>query len=140
MRRAAVWSAALVVILIMAGVALYSAVAATGAPRAATFHSQVSPTFSPPPGGISRDQAVAIARQQMGAGQVTLESAVAGRFATFAGGVVGGSSPDRLIWAVTFGGVFVDPCPAGVTCEPKHHATVVLDYFVGTILFTVDKP
>ena len=141
MRRKVVWLAALVVVLIMVGVAWYSVQATTGVPRAVNAHGQVSPAFSPPPGGISRDQAVAIARQQMGASRVTLESAIVGRFASFAGGAsVPESSPDELVWAVTFGGVFLHPCPAPPSrCVPSRHDTVLLDFFAGTVLLFIGK-
>ncbi len=156
MRRTLIWSAALVVVMILAGVAWYSAAAGTGAPRAATSRGQASPAISPPPralssdqagagesvppGGISRDQAVAIAGQNAHMGPGDVESAVVGRFGTFTGGKAMGSPTDLFVWAVTFSGFFVTPCMAPpAKCQPDHHETVLLDYFKGTVLIYILK-
>lgn len=159
MRRTVIWSGALVVVLVMVGVAWYAAAANRG-PRGglssrtalvATGKSsspggptpyQAPPAITPPPGGISRDQAIAIAGRQLNLGPDALESAVVGRFADYAGGnSVPGSSPDELIWVVTFGGVFLTPCMAPpAVCEPMHHAGVLLDFYTGTVLLDFDRP
>ncbi len=140
MRRTLIWSAALVVVMILAGVAWYSAAAGTGAPRAATSRGQASPAISPPPRALSSDQAVAIAGQNAHMGPGDVESAVVGRFGTFTGGKAMGSPTDLFVWAVTFSGFFVTPCMAPpAKCQPDHHETVLLDYFKGTVLIYILK-
>lgn len=158
MRRTLVWTSALVVVLFLGAVALYAASQGNVVSRAASSHAKAtaaggSPSsmatpdlpapagISPPPGGISRDQAVAIAAREENVSINTLEWAVVGRWSTLAlGQRAQGTDPDPVIWAVTFRGVFVHPCMAPPSpCEPSHHATVFVDYYTGTVIFVADR-
>jgi hypothetical protein len=104
-----------------------------------------SPSASLPPGGISRDRAVELARE-LGYADAPLVSAEAGKL-----GSVYNSNPqlgpgvpassDTLVWAVTFRNTgVVCPPPAGPssipTCFPPVTCTntFVLDYYTGAIL------
>jgi len=91
-----------------------------------------------PIGGISRDQAIAIAaRQGFVASGSQVGSALPGPLGMFGTDV--SSSPYRLVWAVTFRGMFQAPScgpyvppPGKQHCpSPDHNATVILDYFTG---------
>lgn len=92
-----------------------------------------------PPGGISRNSAIAIARQHIS--MDTLVAAEAGTFAELnhnanIGQVV---QPDRLVWAVTFqGDVIICPPAPGATCATgiPGVATAFLDYYSGDFILS----
>ena len=92
-----------------------------------------------PSGGLTRDHAVALATTQAGSTTpVHLQSAVTGPLKQFSPNASSGdSSPDELVWAITFDGTFVHPCPAPpAICQPAHLETVLLDYFTGEVLLS----
>lgn len=90
-----------------------------------------------PSGGLTRDDAIAVASAQAGSTtRLHVRSAVTGPFKQFSPNASSGdSSPDELVWAITFEGTFVHPCPAPpAICQPAHVETVLLDYFTGKVL------
>jgi hypothetical protein len=172
MRRTVVWSAALVVVLIVLEVGEYSAAAGSGVTPARTWAHQAASTgielppdaiyldvsvafgvaeinAKPPPGGISRDRAIAIAVAYMGTTANHVESAVFGTFSQFAAGVSTSysapdgtqinSSPNELVWAVTVSGTWQTPCPAPGNCGPAHHEKLLLDFRSGAPLLGIDR-
>ena len=92
-----------------------------------------------PPGGISRDTAIAIASEH-----ITLDTLVSAEAGTFAelnddaniGQIV---KPDRLVWAVTFqGDMTVCPPAPGAACATgvPGVATAFLDYYTGDFILS----
>ena len=90
-----------------------------------------------PPGGISPDAAIAIARQH-----ITLATFVSAEAGTFAElnhnpNIAQVVKPDRLVWAVTFeGDLTICPPPPGATCATgvPGVATAFLDYYTGDFI------
>jgi hypothetical protein len=92
-----------------------------------------------PTGGISRDQAIALARSHVAA-DMSFADAAAGPWTTFAqspSGVAEPSPPDRLVWAVRYTGEFTICSPAGTCGSPRPGTTtVILDFKTGDFLGT----
>jgi hypothetical protein len=98
-------------------------------------------TPSPPVGGISKPEAIAIATHQAYPTSTSqVRSAVPGPLWKFGHDVR--SSPNRWVWAVTFDGSFQPPScgpyvppPAKPRCPlPEHTYVVILDYFTGDFI------
>ena len=100
-------------------------------------------------GGISADQAVAIARPHTS--MTTLVDGVAGTFATLlvnpgrdhgVGGPIGEASPGRWVWSITFAGDVTICNPVGSCLSPRPGtSTVFIDYFTGEYIeATTESP
>lgn len=120
--------------------------ASTYAPPIATWQPAATPSASPvPSGGISRDQAVAIASQYV-ADPKAFVSAVAERYRDtgfIAPGLgYGDIASDRWVWAVVYQGEMPrqaspTPTPAEATpaaTPPTAITTILLDFFTGGFL------
>lgn len=111
-----------------------------------------SPTSTPPPGGLTSDQAAAAARQHVDPhdGELAVDSTTAGEFGSLGGGIVMKDVPaDRWVWAVTFAGSFRASCsnasagssPApGCSGATLGHETVVIDYLTGSLIVASLRP
>ena len=107
-------------------------------PVASGQTASASPAF-PATGGISADQAADLARSHVQDGAVFL-SAVAGTYRDVF--TIGHpedrhlDTPDRVVWAVTFDGVYEICPPNGAPCwSPRPGQTqVILDYTTGEFL------
>jgi hypothetical protein len=103
-----------------------------------------------PVGGLSRDQAISLARRQIASTTpASVRVAVPGPFVLFRGGATDAVSPGyRLVWSIMFSGTYdaasCGPAPlAGGTphCPPPNHAaTVVVDYFNGAFIMETIGP
>jgi hypothetical protein len=91
-----------------------------------------------PPGGISRDQAIAIAEQHVNF--PTVEQAVVGRVGDLdlTGNPPNGIKPDRLVWRVSLIGSLEVCAPVAGPCSTHSPImiSVFLDYYTGEFLFT----
>ncbi len=99
------------------------------------------PAASPPPGGLTREGAVALARASITDLASPLVTAVEfGTYGTVGGGFVhqGAPPPDRFVWAITFSGTPLD-CHSGpfgiapgATCPATPYLErVALDFYTG---------
>ena len=116
---------------------------AAAVPTATADRSAAQTTESLPPGGITKDQAIELARHNVRETAV-LQGATAGRFEAVRPpdqllGPAFPVKPDRLVWAVAFSDEFELCAPDGSGCSSPRPgvSTVILDYNTGEFLSTM---
>jgi hypothetical protein len=128
---------AVAVLVVAAGCTAGPGATAEGTPRTPV---PAASEGSPMPSGVTRDAAIAAARTHVS--MSTVAGASAGTFADLDAdpqhtGPGNGIEPDRLVWAVRFGGDITICTPLGDCWSPRPATSVVfLDYATGDFLTT----
>jgi hypothetical protein len=131
------WAAAAMIAVLVMAVLATRPPAASPSPSAPSSAAVATATSSLPP-GITRDEAIQLASEQVAGGFVSAEVGPFSELDLQPGSSAAGVKPNGLVWAVTFEG-FVTTCPHdGSACSsPRQETTVVyLDDATGALLLT----